>query len=101
MSHFIFTFLIKLTNIINLMSERNILKVVMQNAYTDDIYDKQLNGRYTTLNKVMDEMSKYYNLAENVAISIYDKDLYCYVYCGTYPFDKQIYLEESEKVLII
>jgi hypothetical protein len=83
------------------MSERNVLQVIMQNAYTDEIFDKKLSGTYKTLNDVMDIMLKSFDISRNIAISIYDKDLYCYVYCGVYPFDKIIHLEETGNVIII
>ncbi len=83
------------------MSERNLLQVIMQNAYNNEIFDKKLSGTFKTLNDVMDIMSKSFELSRDIGISIYDKDLYCYVYCGVYPFDKIIHLEEIEKVVII
>jgi hypothetical protein len=82
------------------MSEMNVLQVVIQNAYNNHIYDKQLIGTYTTINGIMNEVSRSCDLADNLAISIYDRDLYCYVYCGIHPLDKVIHIEETDKVII-
>jgi hypothetical protein len=85
------------------MSDWNKVHIVIVYPYSTQTYETDvhisINNNQINLNEVVEEIkSNDFKIPDNTAISVWDRDLQYFIYCGLTPLDTNITIPKNNTV---